>query len=266
MSFASGLRESLQIREIQVPLEFTRGDSLETILSRHLLAVEQMAEREVITSILLLSRDGKRLSHGAGPNLPQSYRVAIDGAEIGPCAGSCGTAAFFGRPVYVNDIASDPLWADYRHVALPHGLRSCWSTPIRDNAGSVIATFAIYHRTVGSPSREEIEAIEMITEHVAHAIMWAEGIQELDAPAKRTRKRPRLELVDNDSSGNGIRHPDRLALQLQRLEALAADLDSRADNAESKETGQLMREVAADGRRLISIIRHRTVKNPPPKS
>src|SRR4030095_13694974 len=132
MPFARGLRQSLEIRCRQVPSELTSGESLEQVLDRHLLAVEQMGHGDLLTSILLLSPDGTRLSHGAAPNLPRTYREAIDGSEIGPRAGSCGTAAFLGKPVYVTDIATDPLWADYRHHALPHGLRSCWSTPIRD--------------------------------------------------------------------------------------------------------------------------------------
>ena len=94
MPFAGGLRESLEIREGQVPTEFTRGESLEQVLNRHLTAVEENFDGELISSILLLSPDGKRLSHGAAPNLPESYRDAIDGTEIGPRVGSCGTAAF----------------------------------------------------------------------------------------------------------------------------------------------------------------------------
>src|SRR5438045_784321 len=114
MPFAAGLQKSLQFRQTQISAEFTNGENLEQVLSRHLLTVEAMAEGEVITSILLLSADGKRLSHGAAPGLPKSYRDAVDGSEIGPSAGSCGTAAYLGRPIYVSDIVSDPLWADYR--------------------------------------------------------------------------------------------------------------------------------------------------------
>src|SRR4029450_2263625 len=131
MGFAAGLRESLEFRQSRLPVEFTNGDDLEQVLSRHLLTVEAMADGELITSILLVSADEKRLSHCAAPGLPRSYCHAVDGLEIGPCAGSCGTAAYLGRPIYVSDIATDPLWTDFRHLALPHGLRSCWSTPIR---------------------------------------------------------------------------------------------------------------------------------------
>src|SRR3982750_1400643 len=104
MPFAAALRDSLRSRRRQVPSELTNGETLEQVLSKHLLAVEALADGELITSILLLSTDGKRLFHGAAPRLPRGYRQAIDGSEIGPCAGSCGTAAYERRPVYVSDI------------------------------------------------------------------------------------------------------------------------------------------------------------------
>src|SRR5262245_39498702 len=146
MSFTAGLRQALDLRQSDVISELRRGDSLEDVLNRHLLTVEGMSDGEILTSVLLLSPDGKRLKHGAAPSLPQADIDAINGSEIGPSAGSCGTAAYFGRPIYVTDIATDPLWADYRDFALPHGLQSCWSTPIRHADGHVLGTFAIYHR------------------------------------------------------------------------------------------------------------------------
>lgn len=254
MPFAAGLRESLEIRDRQVPSEFTRGDSLEHVLNRHLLAVEQNFDGELITSILLVSADGKRLAHGAGPSLPMAYREAIDGAEIGPCAGSCGTAAYFGRPVYVTDIASDPLWADYRDVALPHGFRSCWSTPIRDDNGSVIATFATYHRTVGAPTAEEIDAIELITELVVHAILWNRGgLQDLD-PASRA---PTLKMVGDGPKADPVPGSmARLLRHVEKLEALVADLDRQTELADSESLKANFQAAAADSRRLISSIRH----------
>jgi len=173
MSFAAGLRQALELRQHDVVSELRRGDSLKDILDKHLLTVEQMSDNEILTSVLLLSEDGKRLTHGAAPSLPLPYREAIDGSEIGPTAGSCGTAAYLGRPVYVTDIATDPLWATYRDLALPHGLRSCWSTPIRHADGEVMGTFAIYHRSVSGPARDEVDAIEIITDNVARAITWA---------------------------------------------------------------------------------------------
>src|SRR5436190_24257859 len=114
MPFAPRLHESLRHRESQIALEFAAGESLETVLGRHLLAVESTTDTALLTSVLLLDGDGKRLWHGAAPSLPPSFYEAIDGVEIGPSVGSCGRAAFIGQAVYVTDVATDPLWKDFR--------------------------------------------------------------------------------------------------------------------------------------------------------
>jgi GAF domain-containing protein len=207
MPFAAQLRELLRFRESEVPASFAKGEPLESVLDRHLLAVEWSADSDMVTSILLL--DGTTLHHGAGPRLPRAYRDAIDGSEIGPVAGSCGTAAFLGRPVYVSDIANDPLWANYKDLALDHGLRACWSTPIRNSEDRLLGTFAIYHKRARSPNKEEIESIRTITEHVARAIMWYRGSDyETDNSATADGKpaRPALRLVSD--SGVPCAAPD----------------------------------------------------------
>ena len=247
MPFAVGLKESLYARNGEVASEFRRGDSLEDVLDRHLLAVERMAETDLVTSILLLSPDGKRLSHGAGPNLPQSYRDLIDGSEIGPAAGSCGTAAFLGRPIYVADIATDPLWADYRHIALSHGLCSCWSTPIRDPAGTIIGTFAIYHRTTGTPTKDELEAIDMIAGHVAEAIISAQR------DARPRRDPPHLTLVsENDSPDKPL---ESLLAKAATLERIAGELDRDAAGPDFEESRLALKALAKDSRKLAEVIR-----------
>jgi len=137
-----------------------KGDSLPQILDSLCLFVEEQASG-VLASILLL--DGNRLRHGGAPSLPKAYTDAIDGAVIGPSAGSCGTAAYRGEQAIVEDIATDPLWTDYRDLALPHSLRACWSTPVFSSQGKVMATFAMYYREPRSPSPRDQETIEQIT-------------------------------------------------------------------------------------------------------
>jgi hypothetical protein len=232
MAFAAQLDESLQHREQQAPLEFANGDGLGAVLERYLLAVEAAADTEMLTSILLL--EGTQLRHTAAPNLPQAYCEAIDGVEIGPNVGSCGTAAYLGRPIYVIDIATDPLWVDYRAVALEHGLRACWSTPICDANGAVIGTFAIYHPTRRTPTREEVAAIRTITGHVARAILWSAGkgprsVQPAAAPSSR---RPVLELVAEANEGqSSFRDIEG------KFEELARIIDEVLDAASATESG-----------------------------
>jgi diguanylate cyclase (GGDEF)-like protein/PAS domain S-box-containing protein len=120
----------------------------------------------ILCSLLLLDDDGRRLRHGAAPSLAPEYVKALDGAEIGPSVGSCGTAAFRRQPVIVTDILADPLWVEYRELAKPHGYRSCWSTPILSVRGETLGVFAMYSRTVRAPTSVESRLLEMAI-HIA---------------------------------------------------------------------------------------------------
>jgi GAF domain-containing protein len=120
------------------------GAPLLATLERIVSVIEEHADERLLGSILLLDEDGVHLRHGAAPSLPEAYNAAIDGIAIGPTVGSCGTAVHRREPVIVVDIASDPLWRDFRDLALSHGLRSCWSTPIFSDDDDVLGTFAMY--------------------------------------------------------------------------------------------------------------------------
>lgn len=128
-------------------------------------------------SILLLDTDGQHLHLGAAPSLPDAYNAAIDGIAIGPNVGSCGTAAFRREPIYVSDIASDPLWTNYKELALGHGLRACWSTPIMTHHGELLGTFAMYHRDICKPGTSEKRIVGMAT-HIATIAIQAERSQQ----------------------------------------------------------------------------------------
>ena len=159
--------ESLLAAEKRILEMVAKGDSLTEILDNLCRLVEEPA-KGVLASILLL--DGDRLRHGGAPSLPKAYTDAINGAVIGPSAGSCGTAAYRGEPVIVEDIATDPLWADYRDLALPHSLRACWSAPVFSSQGKVIATFAMYYREPRRPTQRDQEIIDQITHLTGVAI------------------------------------------------------------------------------------------------
>jgi len=143
---------------------------LEQTLSELIHIVESSSSTGVLGSILLLDSDGRHLRHGAAPSLPREYSQAIDGFEIGACAGSCGTAAYRGTAVYVSDIANDPLWADYKEIALRHGLRACWSIPIITRDGKVLGTFAMYHRQPREATFSDLLLVDLIIQTAALVI------------------------------------------------------------------------------------------------
>lgn len=125
------------------------GERFETIAQALCKRVEEFAP-EAICSILEVT-NGK-IRPIAAPSLPQEYSEAINGTPIGPSAGSCGTAAFLGEPVEVDDISTSPLWAEFKDLALPLGLMACWSSPIKTRNGRVAATFAFYFKTKRGPT------------------------------------------------------------------------------------------------------------------
>jgi PAS domain S-box-containing protein len=169
----SASAESILVVERRILGMVARGDSLAEILDSLCRFVEGQANG-VLASISLL--DGDRLRHGAAPSLPKAYTDAINGAAIGPSAGSCGIAAYRREPVIVEDIATDPWWAKHRDLALRHSLRACWSMPV-SSQGKVIATFAMYYREPRRPTEFDQEFVDQIT-HLAGVAIQHKLAQE----------------------------------------------------------------------------------------
>ena len=102
---------------------------------------------------------GNKLKHGGAPSLPKEYCDAVDGLEYGPCVGSCGTSTYTGKRVLVENIETDPKWEKIKHVALPHGMRCCWSEPIKNSMGHVLGAFGMYYNFPKLPN--EAESIDL---------------------------------------------------------------------------------------------------------
>jgi PAS domain S-box-containing protein len=147
------------------------GVALKEILNALCLIIEEF-RGGTLASVLLLNPDGLHLDCAAGPSLPKGWAQQMENLPIGPCAGSCGTAAYRGAPVIVSDIATDPLWdvPDHRASALKHGLRASWSNPVLSSEGKVMGTFCMYYRETRSPNSQDLELIELATHLVRVAI------------------------------------------------------------------------------------------------
>lgn len=142
---------------------------LNDILSELVLMIESQSP-EMLCSILLLSDDGNHVRHAVAPSLDPEYVKAIDGSPIGDKHGSCGTAMFRGKPVIVTDIATDPLWDDYREYARMIKMAACWSTPILSSKGKVLGSFAMYYREPRGPKPEEQYLTDVATKLASRAI------------------------------------------------------------------------------------------------
>ena len=157
--------ESLHLGQAHLLKMIALGAPLAEVFSSLILLIEAHVP-DVTGSILMLAPDGRHIVNGAAPNLDPAFCRLIEGAEIGPAMGSCGTAMWRGEPVIVSDIATDPLWADFKALVLPYGFRACWSSPIRSYQGKVLGSFALYSRTPGEPSAECSKLVGMAT-HIA---------------------------------------------------------------------------------------------------
>ncbi|MFF7398555.1 EAL domain-containing protein [Achromobacter sp. NPDC008082] len=135
------VHEVLQRRVLQA---MVNEASVVEVMNMVCREVERLAP-EVAATVLRVDDTGN-LRPLAAPSMPAAYTDALDGVKIGPQAGACGTSAFLGRPVIVPDIATDPLWDDYRHLPLPEDVKACWSSPIKSSDGRVIGTFCFYFR------------------------------------------------------------------------------------------------------------------------
>ncbi len=155
---------------------------------------------EVLCSICLIDGDGSGLVVRAAPGLERFYQE-IGRVEVGPCSGSCGTAAHLGARVVVEDVLTDPLWSGFADAAARHDLRSCWSEPITSAAGSVLGTFALYHSQPRTPSDDEIKMVELLSSLAAVAIerdLAAWNRRELE---DRVRQAEKMEVAGQLSRG-----------------------------------------------------------------
>ena len=186
-AFHNGQKEVLEMIASAAPL----SDILKSIL--HLI---ELQSNGMLCSILLLGDDGLHVRHGAAPSLPEGYIRAIDGAPIGPKAGSCGTAMYRGKPVIVTDILEDPLWEDYRELAQAFGLRACWSTPILSARGAVLGSFAMYYHEPRHPNAAEMRLTSVATHLAGIAIERQKAEQALRQSEEKYRR-----IVDTANEG-----------------------------------------------------------------
>jgi PAS domain S-box-containing protein len=170
--------ERLEIFRSEIFELLIQQTDLSTILLNIVNGVEKLYPN-MICSILRLDAEGTHLGQVIAPSLPDFYNKAIDGLKIGDGVGSCGTAAYLGKRVEVDDIQSHPYWAKFKGLAEEADLGSCWSQPFFDSTGKVLGTFAIYHRNSYQLTDLEITTIDLSSQLVSIAIDHTESQNRL---------------------------------------------------------------------------------------
>lgn len=196
------VHEVLQYRVLNA---MARDSSLPEQMNLLCEEIERVAP-EVIASVLSVDEQG-RLHTLAAPSLPEAYTRAIEGLQIGPLVGSCGSAAYTGQSVIAEDIATDPRWADFKELALGHHLQACWSTPIKTADGKVIGTFAFYYRRPRQPS-------------AFHHLLADAGLHLCALAIERETSRARIHQLAFYDSLTGL--PNRSLLLVQAGQAIAS--------------------------------------------
>ena len=212
--------DTLQLLQNEILEAIARGTALESVADLLCTRVEQLAPTAVC-SILAVGAHGT-LHTLAAPSLPDEFSRALDMLPIGAHSGSCGTAVYRGEPVEVTDIATDPLWTDYRSLALPLGFRACWSSPIKARDGRVVGTFAFYYRTQRRPA--DIE--RQIVAHCVHLCAIAIEHEEVQSHVRRLASHDTLTGLPNRALFRD--HATRMLAALQAGQTISlcyVDLD-----------------------------------------
>lgn len=170
--------EKHEFHRSEILEKLAKGQPLAKILESIVYSIEDEVEGS-LCSILLLDDERKHLLLGAAPNLPKFYNDAIHNLEIGDGVGSCGTAAFTGERVIVEDIQDHPYWETFKTLTRKANLAACWSEPIFSNEGRVLGTFAIYFSTPHSPDNIDISAISYAANLAAITIQHDQEQQSL---------------------------------------------------------------------------------------
>lgn len=184
-----------QTAERQQEMQSTLFESIATGTGTEEVLTELCHQTEQLVSSArasVLRLEGGRLRHVVSPSFPSQYVETMDGLEVGPSVGTCGTAACEGESVITEDLNSDPRWEGDRSAVEGVEVQSCWAVPIRGEEGNVLGTFALYGPTPRGPSEEEKSLLHRMA-HVAGVVL---GRDRREQKLRNTEERFRT-VVEN---------------------------------------------------------------------
>lgn len=222
--------EAMSACETELLQMVATGQPLTAVLTRLTALIEAQFDG-LFCTVLLLDLDGRHIRIGAGPRMPADYMQALDGYEIGPTVGSCGTAMHDDRTVIVTDIATDPLWTPYKDLVLPYGFRACWSEPIHAAGQGVIGSFAMYYRECRAPGDHELTALRKAGHLAGIAIDQARREQERRREAEWLEEQVQKRTAELLAAQDELVNSRKLAALGQMLSGIAHEMNTPLGNA-----------------------------------
>ena len=196
------IRQQLELEQLarnRVLEGLAKGESFATILAEIIKGAEQLSP-ESLCSILLLDETGEHLMQGAENRLPDFYNEAINGLVIGQGVGACGTAAYTGQRVIVEDIMTHPYWTPFTELAQSADLYACWSEPIISSKTKVLGTFAIYYHEKKAPTEQDLEFIKRMADLTAITMERKQTEDELRIAAITFQSHDAVVITDTDGT------------------------------------------------------------------
>ena len=126
-------------------------------------------------SVVLVDPSYTRLEEGAAPSLPAGLTNPMIDRPVHVDTGPCAMAVSLNKQVIAADLALDNRWDAWRPMAVAHGVRACWATPISSTAGKVLGAFAVYYHEPRTPTPQELGLIDQFTHIASIAIDRAQG-------------------------------------------------------------------------------------------
>lgn len=219
------------------------GESLEVILIFLSKTVEELAGSDVRMAILLAKDDHLELA--AAPSLPADYCAVINGMKIAEGSGACGTAAFRGQHVITTDVETDPLWSNYREIALRENLRACWAAPVKGTNGEVIALFAIYYDHAWNPTAADQALVELVSHTTSLIVETYQQVAE--------RRKAEAELLDEVAISEALNIVSNTLASELSLETVVQAITDAAVKVSEAEFGAFFYNVVNERRETYML-------------
>ena len=134
-----------------------------------LLVTAASAVGSEMGSFYLLNEDEQVLRPFVTFNFPQAYAEAC--AEVRVGAQCCGRAVEHKTPWIVEDMLTDPLFAEAREGAANSDVRSAFSVPVLDARGNCLGSLAVHFKRPFTPNAYQLERQSLFAKLIAFALV-----------------------------------------------------------------------------------------------